>query len=62
VSRRRTRRKKSRDDFPWIKTAQIGKVLTTLDDNVKQGKGVVAELPPLLDGGHAIEERYDAAK
>ncbi len=31
----------------WIKTAQIGKVLTSLDDNVKQGNSVVAEPSPL---------------
>jgi hypothetical protein len=31
----------------WIKTAQVGKVLTSLDDNVKQGNSVVAEPSPL---------------
>src|SRR4029077_5418058 len=31
----------------WIKTAQVGKVLTSLDDNVKQGNSAVAEPSPL---------------
>src|SRR5207245_5510878 len=31
----------------WIKTAEKGKVLTSLDDNVKQGNSVVAEPTPL---------------
>jgi type I restriction-modification system DNA methylase subunit len=31
----------------WIKTAQVGKELTSLDDNVKQGNSVVAEPSPL---------------
>ncbi len=49
----------------WIKTAEKGKVLTSLDDNVKQGNSVVAEPSPhdawkkrfpraLADGGFDV--------
>ena len=31
----------------WIKTAQIGKELTSLDDNIKQGNSIVAEPSPV---------------
>ncbi len=31
----------------WIKTAEVGKELTSLDENVKQGNSVVAEPSPL---------------
>jgi len=41
----------------WIKTAQIGKELTSLDDNVKQGNSVVAEPSPL----DAWRQRFPAA-
>src|SRR5262249_48624292 len=30
----------------WIKTAQLGKVLTSLDENIKQGNSIVAEPSP----------------
>jgi len=41
----------------WIKTAQVGKVLTSLDDNVKQGNSVVAEPTPL----DAWRQRFPSA-
>jgi methylase of polypeptide subunit release factors len=41
----------------WIKTAEKGKVLTSLDDNVKQGNSVVASPDPLT----AWRERFPAA-
>ncbi len=41
----------------WIKTAEKGKVLTSLDDNVKQGNSVVADPDPLT----AWRNRFPAA-
>ncbi|MSU80236.1 MAG: class I SAM-dependent DNA methyltransferase [Gemmataceae bacterium] len=41
----------------WIKTAEQGKILTSLDDNVKQGNSVIGEPTPL----DAWKQRFPAA-
>src|ERR1022692_4676325 len=42
----------------WIKTAEKGKVLTSLDENVKQGNSVIGEPSPL----EAWRTRFPAAR